>query len=84
MKEIIAYEMSYEKSLEYAEAMICIPFQEKYWTEYMEIYNECFHKMRKALEVEPTDFYSDYSQMKDKIDDTFLYLQNGKWQGWSI
>ena len=77
MKEIIAYEMSFKEILKYSADMFCVPFQEKYWNEYMQIYNECFYEMRKALEIEPINFYSGYSQMKDKISDTFLYLQNG-------
>ena len=43
----------------------------------MQIYNECFYEMRKDLEIEPYNFYSDYSQMKVKINDTFLYMQDG-------
>ena len=81
MKEIIAYEMSFGKTLEYQNDISCVPFQEQYWNEYMKIYNECFYKMRKVLEVEPINFYSDYSQIKDKINDIFLYLQNGKIAG---
>ena len=77
MKEIIAYEMSFDKTLENQNDISCVPFQEQYWNEYMRIYNECFYKMRKVLEVEPINFYSDYSQVKDKINDIFLYLQNG-------
>ncbi len=77
MKEIIAYEMIYNKVLKYKNDIICVPFQKEYWNEYMKIYNECFYKMRKALEVEPINFYCDYSQIKDKINDIFLYLQNG-------
>jgi len=77
MKEIIAYEMLYNKAFEYQNDIICVPFQKKYWNEYMRIYNECFYKMRKALEVEPINFYYEYSQIKDKIKDIFLYLQNG-------
>ena len=77
MKEIIAYEMIYNKVPEYQNNIICVPFQKEYWNEYMEIYNECFYDMRKALEVEPINFYYDYSQIKDKIKDIFLYLQNG-------
>ena len=77
MKEIIAYEMIYNKALKYQNDIICVPFQKKYWNEYMSIYNECFYKMRKALEVEPINFYYEYSQIKDKIKDIFLYLQNG-------
>lgn len=78
MKEIIAYEMSFCRK-EYEKVNIeCIPFQKKFWNEYMKIYNECFYEMRKDLEIEPFHFYSDYSQMQDKADNTFLYVQNGK------
>lgn len=77
MKEIIAYEMSFDKMFEYPNDVSCVPFQEQYWDEYMKIYNDCFYEMWKTLEVEPINFYSDYSQIKDKINDIFLYLQNG-------
>ena len=77
MEEIIAYEMIYNKALKYQNDIICVPFQKEYWNEYMKIYNECFYKMRKALEVEPINFYYDYSQIKDKMNDIFLFLQNG-------
>lgn len=69
--------MSLSKKLNCNADIICIPFEEKYWREYMKIYNECFYEMRKQLEIEPINFYSDYSQMEGKTDDTFLYLQNG-------
>ncbi len=61
MKEIIAYEMIYNKFLKRQNDIICVPFQKEYLNEYMKIYNECFYKMRKALEVEPINFYDDYS-----------------------
>ena len=69
--------MSFDKMFEYSNDVSCIPFQEQYWDEYMKIYNDCFYEMRKTLEVEPINFYSDYSQIKDKTNDIFLYLQNG-------
>lgn len=77
MKEIIAYEMLFKGNIPYSGGLSCISFREKHWTEYMKIYNECFYEMRKVLEIEPINFYSDYSQMKDKADNTYLYLQNG-------
>ncbi len=50
MKEIIAYEMVCDKTLEYQNDIICISIlKEKYWNEYMKIYNECFYKMRKSV-----------------------------------
>lgn len=76
MKEIIAYEMSFKGILSYKNDISCITFQEKYWNQYMKIYNDCFYEMREDLEIEPINFYSDYAQMKDKITNTFLYIQN--------
>ncbi len=40
MKEIIAYEMSFNKMFAYPNDARCVPFQEQYWDEYMKIYNE--------------------------------------------
>ncbi len=51
MKEIFAYEMSFDKMLKYQNDLTCISFKEKYWNEYRKIYNECFHEMRKDLEI---------------------------------
>ena len=65
-----------KKKAERSSIIICVPFQEKYWQQYMKIYNECFYEMRKKLEVEPYNFYSDFTQMRDKVNNTFLYLQN--------
>lgn len=76
MKEVIVYEMLFDKTLEYQESIICVPFEEKYWNEYRKIYNECFCKMREALEIEPINVYSDDSQIKNKMNDIFLYLKN--------
>lgn len=77
MKEIIAYEMVFKGVLTYSNNIDCTPFREEYWSEYMRIYNECFYEMRKDLEIEPINFYSDYSQIKNKANDIFVYLQNG-------
>ncbi len=77
MKEIIVYEMLFNEKIKYSTDISCIPFQEKYWNEYMQIYNDCFYEMRKELEIEPINFYSDYSQMADKASNTYLCLKNG-------
>lgn len=77
MQKIIAYEMICNKAPVEEINIECVLFHKDYWKDYMQIYNECFYKMRKALEVEPINFYYDYSQIKDKIKDIFLYLQNG-------
>ncbi|MEY8425769.1 hypothetical protein AALB52_24455 [Lachnospiraceae bacterium 38-14] len=40
MKEIIVYEMIFDKTLEYRNDIICVPFLKRCWNEYMKIYNE--------------------------------------------
>lgn len=75
MKEIIAYEMSFNGKIEGMADIICVPFQKEYWNEYMRIYNECFFEMRKDLDIEPYNFYTDYSQIEGKESNIFLYLQ---------
>ena len=76
MKEIIAYEMSYESNGVRHTDILCIPFEEKYFEHYKTIYNACFYEMRKSLEVEPYNFYSSYKQMEKKAKNTFLLLEN--------
>lgn len=80
VKKIIACEMSCKNAVK-KENIICVPFEEKYWNEYMKIYNDCFYEMRRELEIEPINFYSEYSQMKDRAGNTFLSLQNGEITG---
>lgn len=81
MKEIIAYEMEFTGPLPETSGLTCVPFQKKYWEEYKEIYNDCFYEMRKALEVEPYHYYSDYAKMQAKAANTFLCLKDGKIAG---
>ncbi len=45
MKEIIAYEMVFKGVLTYSNNIDCTPFREEYWSEYMQIYNECFYEI---------------------------------------
>lgn len=78
MKEIIAYEMVFNKVLYDKTNIVCVPFQEKFWNEYSELYNECFYEMRKDLGIEPYNFYSEYSQFQGKETDTFLCLADDK------
>ncbi len=76
MKEIIAYEMQYSGDDVISTDIVLISFQEKYYSEYERIYNECFYEMRKALDVQPYNFYSDFGQLKDKMKDIFLFIKD--------
>lgn len=61
--EIIAYEMKYTKTEIEKSNILCIPFEQKYYRKYMQIYNACFWEMRKFLDIRPYNFLNDYSQI---------------------
>ena len=74
--EIIAYKMQYIADWVEESAIVCLPFEEKYFDTYKVIYNACFYEMRRALEVKPYDFYKSFEQMKDKAKDNFVLIKN--------
>ena len=53
-----------------------LPFRDEYYSQYEKIYNDCFYEMRKVLDIEPYNFYSDISQMIDKKDSIFLLMND--------
>lgn len=54
----------------------CIRFDKRFFEEYKRIYNECFYDMRKSLDIKPFCFLSDYTQIQDKINNIFLFMDN--------
>lgn len=74
--EVIAYEMKYHKVAVIQSNIMCVPFETLYFQEYMRIYNECFYEMRKALDIEPYNFLSDYEQIAEKTKDIYLLINN--------
>ncbi|MBQ3027633.1 MAG: GNAT family N-acetyltransferase, partial [Lachnospiraceae bacterium] len=78
MMEVIAYEMKFEKAFVEQSTIACIPFEAQYFEQYKSVYNECFYDMRKALEIEPYNFLSDYEQVREKEDGIYLLEKNGE------
>lgn len=76
--EIIAYEMNYYKDVVEQSNISCISFEAQYFQQYMRIYNECFYEMRKALDIEPYNFLSDYKQIEGKVKDIYLLVSKGE------
>ncbi len=72
--DILVYEMKYVKDDIEKTSISCIPFEQKYFQQYMKIYNACFYEMRKSLDIEPYDFLSDYKQIGEKSKDIFLLV----------
>ena len=76
--EIIAYKMKYVNDRMENSDIVCIPFEDAFFQEYMRIYNECFYEMRKALDVRPYHFLSAYEQIADKVKDIYLLIDQGE------
>ena len=76
--EIIAYKMTHKNAQTPQSDIVCIPFEEQFFQEYMRIYNECFYEMRKALDIQPYNFLNAYEQIADKIQDIYLLTEQGE------
>lgn len=76
LPEVWAYEMYYDKKTESISNIHCLPLQEESFEEYMNIYNECFYEMRRALEIEPYNCYSQHSSILDKAENIFVLLED--------
>ena len=73
-----AYEMKTDiAKIERNVSIHCIPFEERFFEEYKNMYNESFREMRKCLDIKPYNFLSNYAQIKDKADDIFILVDNG-------
>ena len=72
--EIMAYEMKYVKDDIEKDIISCIPFEQKYFQQYMKIYNACFYEMQKSLDIEPYNFLCDYKQISEKSKHIFLLV----------
>lgn len=70
------YEMAYTGNPVADPGIELIPFRDSFYPQYKRIYNECFFDMRKALNIEPYDFYSDISQLQAKKENIFLLVEN--------
>ena len=75
---IIAYEMVYSKAHIERPQIECLPFREGCFQEYMQIYNACFYEMRKALDIKPYNYLSDYGQIREKREGIFLFMKANK------
>ena len=69
------YEMIHRGYLTEASQIICVPFEERYFQNYMAIYNACFYDMRKALEIKPYEFLHSYEQIREKTKDIYVLLE---------
>ena len=74
MKSFKVYEMEYRGKAAATPDISLFQFSEEYYPQYEKIYNECFHDMRKALDIKPYDYYSDIQQLREKAGNIYLLL----------
>ena len=73
-----AYEMIYDRADVPETSIECISFDRLYIKDYMASYNEAFYPMRKALDIEPFNWYSEESAVLEKADDTYMLIKDSK------
>ena len=78
--DIVAYTMEYKGTLINSELKL-VPFEEKYYKEYRDIYHDCFHEMRKSLGLKPYNACDSFEQLQAKKNDIFLLIIGGKMVG---
>ena len=75
MKSFYVYEMKYIGDAKAADNVKLLPFSDKYYSQYERVYNECFYDMRRALDIQPYNFYSDIRQLNGKKENIFLLIE---------
>ena len=73
-----AYEMIFDKVEVPGPNIECISFDKSYIKDYMESYNEAFYPMRKALDIEPYNWYSEEASVLEKAADTYMLVRAGE------
>ena len=73
-----AYEMVYDRAEVPESDTECVGFDKAYIQDYMAAYNEAFYPMRKALDIEPYNWYSEEGAVLEKAADTYMLIRDGK------
>lgn len=78
MNSMIVYGMYYPYETAGAAGIVCVPLDYGYLEEYRKIYNDCFCEMRKALGIKPVNVYTDSDDLKDRLDNICILLDNSR------
>lgn len=77
---ISAFEMKYTGG-KVDSCIEVVPYDVSYAKQYIQIYNACFYDMRKEYGIRPYEFYQKESQLDNKSNNCYLYIQNGEMIG---
>ena len=70
--EIIVYEMQFLGRTAQETDIKLEEFRDEFYSEYEKVYNESFVDMRKALDIEPYNFYSGIEQVDNKKQNLYV------------
>ena len=75
---ILVYEMEYKHPFDERSSVELIPYSSAYQEQYRTMYNDCYHEMREALDIQPYDFIQDDSFFEEGMENVYLLLENGE------
>lgn len=73
---VLAYEMEYRNPVSERSSVELIPYTSEYQDMYKAMYNECYHAMREALDIQPYDFIQDDSFFDSGMDEVYLLVKD--------
>ena len=73
---VLAYEMEYRNPVSERSSVDLIPYTSEYREMYKVMYNECYHEMREALDIQPYDFIQNDSFFNSGMDEVYLLVKD--------
>jgi len=77
-KMVLAYTMQYINPVDERSSVKLIPYTSEFQEQYKALYNECYHEMREALNIEPYDFIQDDSFFDSGMENVYLLLDGNE------
>lgn len=68
------YKMEYVHPVSERSSIRMVRYSAEYQNEYKLMYNDCFHKMREELNIQPYDFIQDESFFESGMDNVYLLI----------
>ena len=72
----LAFEMTLTNPTGEQSNVCLVPYTSKYQAAYRKMYNECYHEMREALDIQPYDYIQDDSFFDAGMDAVHLLVEN--------
>lgn len=72
----LAYEMKYIHPETDRTTIQMVRYSAEYQNEYKQLYNDCYHKMREELNIQPYDFIQNDSFFESGMENVYLLTDN--------